>query len=127
MDKRRYDKIGKLNSATYDIKRDGYGRRYWNKNPNYRRYIRDLIESYQPDLGRPLYAVAGHEISEKYGIRGRSLKVIDLQTEEVMAEQISYEYEKYSFNRTALRCPFPVGRNALEGIKFVQKVLKPAP
>jgi hypothetical protein len=117
MGRRNYRRIGEL--ATYDIKFGGG--EHWNKDPNYRRYIRDLIENYQPDLGRPLYAVTGHDISEKDGIKGRSLRVIDLQTEEVMAEQISYVY------RNAFGCPFPIRKNALEGIKFVQKVLKPAP
>lgn len=92
----------------------------------------------------PRYGVTYEDISTReerdYWIAGSSLKVIDLQTNEVMAERIGYMMDRGQGNRSGGRSPwllaadvacptFSARHGATAQInqteKFVEKVLKP--
>jgi hypothetical protein len=126
------ERVGEKNPAIYNINLD---RAVLGKDSNYDQYIQDLIfdKSFTPYSGPPRYAVTGNDITtseEKLnGITGRSLKIIDLQTKEVMAERIRYLYQK-DRSKTLSCPPFSVRVNAdwkdklhYEGLQFVGKVL----
>jgi hypothetical protein len=64
-----------------------------------------------------------HKESSGAWIAGTSLQVIDLQTDEVMAERIEYwTYSGASSKNQVRRCP-PYE----EPQKFIERVLKPSP
>jgi hypothetical protein len=124
-----WKKIGELDCSPYELKmsRSPY---FLEKDTNYQRYIDDFIKIIALNHATPRYAVDGHDFSaeEEYknGIRNLSLKVIDLQTKEVMAELFSYRYDgthhkEVDWGETPRKCP------SLDEMEFVKKVLQPAP
>jgi hypothetical protein len=126
------EQVGEKNPAAYNINLD---RAVLGKDSNYDQYIQDFIfdKSFTPYSGSPRYAVTGNDITtpeEKLnGITGRSLKIIDLQKKEVMAERIRYLYQK-DRSKTLSCPPFSVRVNAdwkdklhYEGLQFVGKIL----
>jgi hypothetical protein len=114
------------------MKPDAYGYKMknnhyppWDEDANYRRYIDAFIKSIALDHPVPRYAVTGRKVTTPEeaasNIAGSVVKVVDLQTKEVMAERISYRYSAPA-STEQLTCPLE-----FEGTGFVQKVLKPAP
>jgi hypothetical protein len=118
----------------------------WGQDSNYEQYIVDLISKTKITyvnmgikMGGLRYAVARYDVStseeKKNWIRGRVLKVIDLDTKEVMAERVSYLAGEKSYFDVTLACPpFSVNTDGrwqdkvrYDELEFVAKVLKPAP
>lgn len=123
------------------------------RNPNYDLNIREFVLDRVPASGAlPRYGVTYDDISTReereYWIAGSSLKVIDLQTNEVIAERIGYMVDWAQGSRAGFRSPwlyaadnacpgfqwnprFPVhqghgaGEQGSQTLIFVEKVLKP--
>jgi hypothetical protein len=129
--------VGTKSSAAYNI-----DNAVWGRDSNCERYITDFISETKimyANQGRLRYAVARYDVSTpeegKNWIRGRALRVIDLDTKEVMAERVSYLAGEKSYFDVTLACPpFSVNtderwQNKLryDELEFVAKVLKPAP
>jgi hypothetical protein len=98
-----------------------------------------IYRTYAPESAPPRYAITLKDIStpKEYNNRivGRSLKVIDLQTQEIMAERISYGMNWRSDDGPLVCPPLSVGNIGQkleykqlksEERKFVEKVLKPS-
>jgi hypothetical protein len=107
----------------------------------YKRFVLDRIPAIGPTTR---YGVTYDDISTRedrdYWIAGSSLKVIDLQTNEVMAERIGYMMDRGQGNRSGGRSPWLLAAdNACPAFasrhgstaqinqteKFVEKVLNP--
>lgn len=116
------------------------------RNPNYDLNIYAFKLDRVPTSGPvPRYGITYEDIStseeREYWIAGSSLRVIDLKTEEVMAERIGYMMDRGQGNTSGGRAPwllaafhacpaFPVapGGNPVQGDQtrsFVVKILKP--
>jgi hypothetical protein len=97
---------------------------------------RSPIESYTARYGIAWDDISTREDREHW-VAGGSLKVIDLQTNEVIAERIGYMMDQGQGSRAGFRTPWrmaertacPVfldGRRGAESRSFVQKVLQPS-
>ena len=116
------------------------------RNPNYDLNIYAFVLDKTPATGpQPRYGVTYDDISSRedrdYWIAGSSLKVIDLKTNEVMAERIGYMMDRGQGSTAGGRSPWLLAaRNAcpefpMDGSRqadqvgqmrnFVEKVLKP--
>lgn len=109
---------------------------------DYRRFVLKRTVAKAP---APRYGVTYEDISTKedrdHWIAGSSLKVIDLKTNEVLAERIGYMYDPQQGASTGGRAPWLIAANyscpsfgtqhgsssqALQSETFVGKVLKPS-
>ncbi|MBK6906218.1 MAG: hypothetical protein IPH08_03455 [Rhodocyclaceae bacterium] len=107
-------------------------------------YTRFVLDKSPAPGPTPRYGVTYDDIStneeRQYWIAGSSLKVIDLQTNEVMAERIGYMMDRGQGNDSRGRSPWLLaannacpsfgssqgsGRQATQTEKFVEQVLKP--
>lgn len=106
---------------------------------------KDFVLDRIPAAGQPpRYGVTYDDISTReereYWIAGSSLKIVDLQTNEVIAERIGYMMDRGQGNTSAGRSPWLVAANSacpsfssmygaraqlLQTQNFVEKVLKP--
>jgi hypothetical protein len=88
----------------------------WQRDKSYlkghMRFVLDKVLAPDP---APRYGVTYDDISTReerdYWIAGSSLKVIDLQTKEVMAERIGYMMDRGQGNRRGGRSPWLLARN----------------
>jgi hypothetical protein len=85
-------------------------------NPNYDLNIYDFVLDKVPAPGKPpRYGVTYDDISTReerdYWIAGSSLKVIDLKTNEVMAERIGYMMDRGQGNTSGGRSPWLLAAN----------------
>jgi hypothetical protein len=101
------------------------GRRYrytgrteepWQKNKSYLKgYTRFVLDKTLAPDPAPRYGVTYEDISTRqerdYWIAGSSLKVIDLQTNEVIAERIGYMMDPGQGNRSGGRAPWLMAAN----------------
>lgn len=137
----RVKSVSKQDPTAYNVKLA------MSKDPNYDlnvyRFVLDRIPAPDPT---PRYGVTYDDVSTReerdYWIAGSSLKVIDLKTNEVMAERIGYMMDRGQGNTSGGRAPwylaayhacprFPVapGGHAYQTDqtrKFVEKTLKPS-
>ena len=126
----------------------------WLTNKSYLKgYTRFVLDKSPPKTPAPRYGVTYDDIStgeeREYWIAGSSLKVIDLQTNEVIAERIGYMVDRAqgssagqrspwffaadnacpNFQRNPLRPPLTSGQGRSaqlsQTLDFVEKVLKP--
>lgn len=132
--------VGRMDANAPNVKID------LNRNPNFDLNIYAFIIDRVPALGSPpRYGVTYDDISTReereYWIAGSSLKVIDLKTNEVIAERIGYMMDRGQGNTSRERSPwlfaayhacpaFPVapGGNPVQADQtrsFVVKILKP--
>ena len=133
--------VGKKDPTAFNIKLA------LSKDPNYDlnnyAFVLDKIPASEP---APRYGVTYDDISTRtereYWIAGSSLKVIDLKTNEVMAERIGYMMDRGQGNNSGGRaawllaadhaCPrFPADPGGQtyqtdQTRKFVEKILKPS-
>ena len=123
----------------------------WETDKSYLKGSLEFISDKQPAPATSArYGVTYEDISTRqereYWIAGSSLKVIDLQTGEVMAERIGYMYDRGQGNRSGGRAPWlfaadnacpPFRRpdrtlspasasQSYQTVDFVEKVLRPA-
>lgn len=139
--------VGKKETAAYNVQIE------LKRNPNYDLNIYAFVLDKTPATGpQPRYGVTYDDISTRedrdYWIAGSSLKVIDLKTNEVMAERIGYmmdrgqgstvggrspwllaaEYACPGYQRNPLN-PISPGHAAsaqqLQTLDFVEKIIKP--
>jgi hypothetical protein len=118
----------------------------WLRDKRYGEWVRDFVldKTLAPDP-TPRYGVTYDDISTReerdYWIAGSSLKVIDLETSEVMAERIGYMMDRGQGNKSGGRAPWlmaartacprfsvdPGGQTHQidQTRKFVEKVLHP--
>jgi len=116
------------------------------RNPNYDLNVYEFVLDRVPASGTtPRYGVTYDDISTReereYWIAGSSLKVIDLQTNEVIAERIGYMMDWAQGSRAGGRspwlfaadqaCPKFADRHGAsaqpyQAVRFVEKVLKPS-
>lgn len=112
----------------------------WKRNPHalegHRVFVLDKVPAPDP---APRYGVTYDDISTReerdYWIAGSSLRVIDLETNEVMAERIGYMVDAGQGNNSGGRapwlfaarnaCPTFGGSQTHQTRNFVEKVLKP--
>ncbi|MBI3093244.1 MAG: hypothetical protein HYY97_00055 [Rhodocyclales bacterium] len=117
----------------------------WLRDKRYGEWVREFVLDKTPASGSmPRYGVTYDDISTReereYWIAGSSLKVVDLQTNEVMAERIGYMMDRGQGDRGGGRSPwllaantacprFPTNANHTDQIgqsrNFVEKVLDP--
>lgn len=116
----------------------------WQTNKAYLKgYIRFVVTRARSPVAEPRYGVTYDDISTRqerdYWIAGSSLKVVDLQTHEVMAERVGYMVDPFQGSQAGGRSPwllaartacpsFPGGAASGQGEqtdRFVEKVLKP--
>ncbi|UOD30685.1 hypothetical protein INH39_02755 [Massilia violaceinigra] len=109
---------------------------------DYRRFVSKRVVSKGPP---PRYGVIYEDISTKeerdYWIAGSSLKVVDIETNEVLAERVGYMYDPGQGNSSGGRAPWMIAAShscpsfgaqhgsasqALQAETFVGKVLKPS-
>lgn len=107
----------------------------------YKRFVLDRVPAPGP---MPRYGVTYDDISTReerdYWIAGSSLKVIDLQTNEVMAERIGYMMDRGQGSDSGGRAPWLLAANnacpsfsaqrgftvqPYQSLVFVEKILKP--
>lgn len=91
-------------------------RRELDKNPDYDLNIYDFVDDKVPAEGEPpRYAVTYDDIStpeeRKYWIAGSSLKIIDRQSGEVIAERIGYMVDRGQGNNSGGRSPWLLAAN----------------
>ena len=131
--------VGKKDPTAYNVKLA------ISKDPNYDlniyRYVLDKIPAPGP---APHYGVTYDDISTReerdYWIAGSSLKVIDLKTNEVMAERIGYMMDRGQGNNSGGRAPWLMAADnacpefaprrgstvqPYQTLVFVEKTLKP--
>lgn len=105
---------------------------------DYEKFVLDFMfdESLSPDPKPPHYVVVQKSFweRERTGTQfyGRSLKVIDLKTKELMAERIGYSYGMQSSNIILICPPYSEyrkneGNFGIVELRFIAKVLKPSP
>jgi hypothetical protein len=114
--------------------------------PSYAKdYRRFVLKRSVAEAPAPRYGVTYEDISTKedrdYWIAGSSLKVVDLKTNEIVAERIGYMYDPQQGASTGGRAPWLIAANyscpsfgtrhgsssqALQSETFVGKVLKPS-
>lgn len=139
--------VGKQDARAYNIQVE------LKRNPNYDLNIYAFVLDKTPATGpQPRYGVTYDDISTRedrdYWIAGSSLKVIDLKTNEVMAERIGYMMDRGQGSRAGGRSPWllaadnacptfqrnpfnpiPPGHGAsaqqIQTEDFVEKILKP--
>lgn len=132
--------FGKKDATAYNVQVE------LKRNPNYDLNIYAFVLDKTPATGpQPRYGVTYDDISTReerdYWIAGSSLKVIDLKTNEVMAERIGYMMDRGQGSTAGGRSPwllaaryacpeFPItpGGQPFKGYQtrdFVEKVLKP--
>lgn len=117
----------------------------WQTNKAYLQgYIRFVMDKAPAPGAAPRYGVTYDDISTReereYWIAGSSLRVVDLQTNEVIAERVGYMMDPYQGSQAGQRspwllaantsCPAFLGRHASsdqigQAEKFVGQVLKP--
>jgi hypothetical protein len=121
----------------------------WLRDKSYGEWVRKFVLDRQPASDpAPRYGVTYDDISTReerdYWIAGSSLKVIDLQTNEVMAERIGYMMDRGQGNKSGGRSPWLLAAdNACPSFRpresrqpgfsyqvgqtrsFVKKILKP--
>jgi hypothetical protein len=118
----------------------------WLRDKRYGEWVREFVldKVLTPDPA-PRYGVTYDDISTReerdYWIAGSSLKVIDLQTNEVMAERIGYMMDRRQGNNTGGRAPWLLAANYAcpsypknggrgdqgeQTRRFVEKTLKPS-
>jgi hypothetical protein len=115
------------------------------RNPNYDLNIYDyILERIPSNAPRPRYGVTYDDISTRgerdYWIAGSSLKVIDLQTNEVIAERIGYTVDWAQGSSAGGRSPWLLAADnacpefaprhgsrsqMFQTIRFVNKSIKP--
>ena len=115
------------------------------RNPNYDLNIYDyILERIPSNAPRPRYGVTYDDISTReerdYWIAGSSLRVIDLQTDEVMAERIGYMVDWAQGSSAGGRSPWLLAANnacpefasrhgasaqTYQTIRFINESLKP--
>ena len=83
----------------------------WLRDKKYGEWVRDFVFDKVPAKGpRPRYGVTYDDISTReerdYWIAGSSLRVIDLETNEVMAERIGYMVDWAQGSRAGFRSPW---------------------
>jgi hypothetical protein len=88
----------------------------WRYDASYSKtYKRFVLDKAPAPGGMPRYGVTYEDISTReerdYWIAGSSLKVIDLQTNEVMAERIGYMMDRGQGNRSGGRSPWLFAAN----------------
>lgn len=118
----------------------------WLRDKAYGEWVRDFVLDKAPAPGKPpRYGVTYDDISTReereYWIAGSSLKVIDLQTNTVIAERIGYMVDWAQGSDAGGRSPWLLAANQAcpefdgkpgsmaqtnQTEKFVEKVLKPA-
>ena len=104
--------IGKMDVTAFNVQIE------LKRNPNYDLNIYAFVLDKVPAIGpAPRYGVTYDDISTReerdYWIAGSSLKVIDLQTKEVMAERIGYMMDRGQGNTSGGRSPWLLAtRNA---------------
>ena len=118
----------------------------WLTNKNYSEDYKRFVLDKKPATGpASRYGVTYDDISTReereYWIAGSSLKVIDLQTNEVIAERIGYMVDWAQGSQTGSRSPWLFAANnacpqfadkhgssaqPYQAIRFVEKVLKPS-
>ena len=131
-----------------DGKRYTYnGRLYepWQYNKHYSKgYVKFVVEKKPAHGSAPKYGVTYEDISthedKDYWIAGSSLKVIDTQTGEVLAERIGYMFDPAQGSKAGGRSPWLLAANHScpafgeshasssqphQAKKFVEKTLKP--
>ena len=108
-------------------------------------YSRFVLKRSVPDSAVPQYGVSYEDISTKeerdHWIAGSSLKVIDMKTNEILAERIGYMYDPGQGASSGGRSPWMIAAShscpsfgthhgsasqALQAETFVGKVLKPS-
>ncbi|MDR1889674.1 MAG: hypothetical protein LBQ81_09905 [Zoogloeaceae bacterium] len=127
--------VVKKDSSAYRINQGVEANR---EDAGFDRYVHDLINSPAP-YPAPRYGLIGYDISTREErdnkIEGHSLKVIDLQTKEVLAERIRYQMMTYrDVSRRVIPIwvgcpPFPAEnfQDSNKDMNFIVKVLKPSP
>lgn len=123
----------------------GRGEEPWQTDKHYLKgYFRFAGERYPATAARPRYGVTYDDISTHedrgHWIAGSSLKIVDLDTGEVIAERIGYMMDRAQGSRGGGRAPwliaannacprFGTGRGSSDQIgqttRFVEKVLRP--
>lgn len=83
----------------------------WRRDPSYGKWVKDFVLDKAPAPGpRPRYGVTYDDISTRedreYWIAGSSLKVIDLESNEVIAERIGYMMDYGQGNMVGGRSPW---------------------
>lgn len=139
--------VGKMDATAPNVKLD------LKRNPDFDLNIYAFVLDRTPATGpAPRYGVTYDDISTReereYWIAGSSLKVIDLQTKEVIAERIGYMMDRGQGNTSGERSPWlfapdhacpsfqrnpfrslPAGQGAAaqayQALDFVEKILKP--
>ncbi|MGK6306993.1 hypothetical protein [Variovorax sp. DT-64] len=116
------------------------------RNPNYDLNVYEFVLDKTAATGlAPRYGVIYDDIStpeeREYWIAGSSLRVIDLQTDEVIAERVGYMMDSAQGSRVGGRSPWLLAANnacpefaprhgsarqARQAQRFVEKVLRPA-
>lgn len=136
--------VGKQDANAYNIQVE------LKRNPNYDLNIYAFVLDKTPAPGQPpRYGVTYDDIStheeRAYWIAGSSLKVIDLKTNEVMAERIGYMLDRGQGNNGGGRSPWLLAANHAcpsfkpveatqpgfsyqvdQSRKFVERILKPS-
>ncbi len=104
--------VGRMDATAFNVQVE------LKRNPNYDLNIYDFVLDKAPAHGpAPRYGVTYDDISTReerdYWIAGSSLKVIDLNTNEVMAERIGYMLDRGQGNTSGGRSPWLLAaRNA---------------
>jgi hypothetical protein len=138
-------KVGGYHYADAIDPQDGKRYRYtgridqpWLRDKRYGEWVREFVldKVLTPDPA-PRYGVTYEDISTReerdYWIAGSSLKVIDLQTNEMMAERIGYMMDRGQGNRSGGRSPWLLAEQTAcppharfhQTRNFVEKVLYP--
>lgn len=103
-----------VEAEAYDGKRyryTGYWDQPWLRDKSYGEWVREFVLKKELATGPvPRYGVTYDDISthedREYWIAGSSLRVIDLQTNEVMAERIGYMWDPAQGNDSGGRSPW---------------------
>jgi hypothetical protein len=124
--------VGRKDPSAYNIQIE------LKRNPNYDLNNYAFVLNRAPAIGAPpRYGVTYDDISTRaereYWIAGSSLKVIDLRTNEVMAERIGYMWDPGQGNHSGGRAPWLLAeRNACphrsslhQTRNFVERILRP--
>ncbi len=102
--------VGKMDVTAFNVQLE------LKRNPNYDLNIYAYVLDKVPASGSaPRYGVTYDDISTRkdrdYWIAGSSLRVIDLQTNEVMAERIGYMMDRGQGNTSGGRSPWRLAAN----------------
>ncbi len=102
--------VGRMDATAFNVQVE------LKRNPNYDLNIYDFVLDKAPAHGpAPRYGVTYDDISTReerdYWIAGSSLKVIDLNTNEVMAERVGYMMDRAQGNTSGGRAPWLLAAN----------------